>query len=179
MKGWRNESLRHGLSAKGIKTSQRSLKVGYTKFSTYSKKEADKYNKQQQEYSQRKSALDEQGNDYSIGIIIPSTKNGNEKISNKEFISCVNEAKAEMSKKYGGTTSIDEVGSYVLEDGKLVEEKGVIVTSSTNKEKFDAHKDDMLKYAQTKGRKWTQESMAVTVETPQRPSKSLHFIATK
>lgn len=126
-----------------------------------------------------KHKFDSDGLNYSVGIIVPSTKNGNESISKKEFNERVSTTKREMSNIFGGTTSIEQVGSYTLEGGQLVEEKGVAVVSNTNGKTFEKNKDTILKYAKDKGKKWTQESMGVTIETPKRPSKTLHFVETK
>lgn len=142
--------------------------------------EKEKLKKSIADYKKSKvNELDTEGSNHSVGIIVPSTKNGNEAISKKEFVERVADTKKEMSNLFGGTTSIEQVGSYTLANGSLVEEKGVAVVSNTDKEKFEENKHKILGYAKSKGKEWTQESMGVTKETPKHPSKSLHFIETK
>ena len=132
-----------------------------------------KYETEKEGKLKKVNELDSEGSDYSVGVIVPSTKNGDEPISKKEFVSRVTETKKEMSNLFGGTTSIEQVGSYTLSNGSLIEEKGIAVVSNTDKEKFEGNKDKILDYAKNKGKNWTQESMGVTIETPKNPSKSL------
>jgi hypothetical protein len=194
-KGWHYKYPEHALAAKGIRTKiklPKVKKVGYTKFFSYSQKEAAKYNAGQQKYSLKKAfekqkfeearkvaeaEVDSEGSDYSLSVIVPSTYNINEKISRKEYNSRVRETKKEMDGLFFGSTSINEVGSYV-KDGKVINEDGVMVSSNTDKEGFEKNKKQVVDFAFDKGVKWKQDSMAVAVETPQQPSKALHFIET-
>lgn len=156
---FRNDSI----SSKGVYRSPSIVNLGITKLKNLFKQ----------------NELDKRGSDYSVGIIVPSTKHGNQAISNKEFSKRVADTEKEFSGLFGGTTNLEQVGSYALENGKLVEEKGVAVVSNTDKKNFKKNRDEILDYARAKGKQWTQESIGVTVETPQHPAKSLHFIRTK
>lgn len=194
-KGWHYFYPEHSLAARGIRSKiklAKVKKVGYRKFSTYSQKKVNKYNAQKQKHSLKKdfekekfeaarkvaeAEVDSVGSNYSISVIVPSTYNLNEKISKKEYNKRIRETKKEMDDLFFGSTSINEVGSYV-KDGKVINEKGVMVSSNTNKEGFEKNKKQVVDYAFEKGVKWKQDSMAVAVETPQQPSKDLHFIET-
>lgn len=107
-----------------------------------------------------------------VSIIVPSTKNiidkksGKEKskkISEKEFDERVKETKKEFDNLFGADTAISDVGSY-FNGKKHIDEKGVIVESSTSIPKYKENIKKVVELAEEKQKKYLQDTMAVKVE---------------
>lgn len=101
-----------------------------------------------------------------VSMIVPSTKNVKGKsvdISDRELAKRVNETKKEFDVTFGGDSAISEVGSYY--DGeKLVNERGVIVESSTSIPKYKKNIKKISEFVEKKRQDYNQQTMAVKVE---------------
>jgi hypothetical protein len=95
-------------------------------------------------------------------IYVPSTYGvkDQKKISNKEMNKRVNEVRSYLSNKFGGYTSVDATGGYVLKDGKLVKEKVVKVTSFSTKKDFNKNEPELINQVGEWGNSWKQESIS-------------------
>jgi len=99
------------------------------------------------------------------GIIVPSTKNTDKPISNKEFQKRVTETRQFLSNTNGGFTSVRAVGGFTDEKGNLVKEDVVVVESFSTKDNFVKNRPKVRKFLRRKGKEWKQESMGYEHET--------------
>lgn len=137
-KGWRFESARHSLSAKGIKTSKVMNSI-------------------------KPLNLNSNRLPLQFGLIVPSTKDNDKKISSKEFEKRVDNTKSFFSKTFGGETSVKSEGGFVLND-KLIKEKTVIVESSTTTKSFNNNRKKLEDYVKNKQKSWKQNSLLFKIE---------------
>jgi len=93
-------------------------------------------------------------------IIIPSTKEFNKKITQREMKGRVEEVRKFFSKNYGGYTSVKGFGGYYSDDkNKLVNENIVKVTGFSSKTSYNKNKKKLDKRIIFWGNKWKQESI--------------------
>jgi hypothetical protein len=92
-------------------------------------------------------------------IIVPSTKNGNERISKPEYDRRVRETERFMAKEYGGYTAVQAHGGYLGERGEVIEEPVTEVVAYTDAKTFRAKKPVVAKFMKRKRSSWTQESV--------------------
>lgn len=94
-------------------------------------------------------------------IYVPSTYGKEQKhISKKAMNQRVNEVRTYLADKFGGYTSVDAVGGYVMPDKKLIKEKQVKVTSFSTEKDFNKDEPELINQVGTWGNKWKQESIA-------------------
>jgi hypothetical protein len=95
-------------------------------------------------------------------IYVPSTSGvkTQRKISKSEMNGRINETRKYLSKKFGGFTSAEETGGYVLKNGKLVKERVVKVTAYSTENDFNKEEPDVLSKVGKWGNKWKQESIS-------------------
>lgn len=95
-------------------------------------------------------------------VYVPSTSGvkTQRKISKKEMNGRVNETRAYLSNKFGGYTSAEATGGFVLKDGKLVKERVVKVTSFSTKKDFNKEEPELINQVGKWGNKWKQESIS-------------------
>lgn len=95
-------------------------------------------------------------------IYVPSTYGvkDQKKISDKEMEKRVNEVRTYLSKKFGGYTSVEATGGFVLKDGKLVKERVVKVTAFSTKREFNKDEPELINQVGRWGNKWKQESIS-------------------
>jgi len=139
-KGWHNESRRHALASKGIKT-------------TMSKQEA-----------MLKAPLQNKSTKLGIqfAITVPST-NYDKKIDAEEMRKRVSQTAKIMSDRFGGDTAIKATGDYTS-DGKLIREDVVIIESSMSKEDYKKNKKAIEEFIKLKQKEWNQESIGFKFE---------------
>ena len=143
-KGWFNESKRHGLARRGIKSAQKIPQIRFIK-----KPPMDSENKLP----------------VQVGFIVPSTKEHDVKISKKEFDKRVEEQKKYMSKLFKGDTSVKTIGSYWDgESKKWIKEDGVLVQSSMSVEKYNKEIKELTEYIEDMRKKYGQDTILVKVE---------------
>lgn len=137
---WRNESRRHSLASRGIKT-------------TTSKKEI-----------MIKAPLQTKATKLPIqfSIHVPSTEY-DKKISSEAFNNRVKETAKELSEKFGGDTAIRGKGDYTSE-GKLIREDVVIIESSMTKKDYKKNKKAIEELIKQKRKDWEQESIGYSFE---------------
>lgn len=139
-KGWRFDSFRHGLSAKGIKNKP---------FRTILAPPLQSAN-----------VLPVQ-----VSIIVPSTNKEQEYIGDEAFAKRVKEEKEWFDKKFEGDTKIDSVGSWWSTDrNESVTEKGAVVQSSMSVAKYNRFREEIAGHAEEKRKAWEQQSVYVQVE---------------
>jgi hypothetical protein len=98
-----------------------------------------------------------------VSIIVPSTKQKNKNIGEKEFKKRVDETKKELDKIFGADTSVQTLGSYF--DGKeLIEETGAKIESSTTIPKYKKNIKKIVNFTEDKRKKWGQDTMALQIE---------------
>ena len=104
-----------------------------------------------------------------IGVVVPSTKGVKTQriVNNTEMNKRVNDVRKYLSKIFGGYTSVNAVGGYVMKRGnKLVQEDVVIVTSfgdsGTARDKIKQNK--LLNKMKRWTIEWNQESTGLLWE---------------
>ena len=115
------------------------------------------------------------GLNYSASILVPSTKR-DKNVSDSQFKKRIKETKNFLNNSFGGTTTIRSVGSFTDQNGAIVNEKIAVVTSHTDKFGYGKGNQKVKSFLVKKRKEWNQESMGYTFESPQRPSKSFHFV---
>jgi hypothetical protein len=95
-------------------------------------------------------------------IYVPSTYGVKKQrvISDKEMEKRVNETRTYLSKKFGGYTSVEATGGFVLKNNKLVKERVVKVTSFSTKREFNKDEPELINQVGRWGNKWGQESIS-------------------
>lgn len=142
-KGWRNESLRHQMSAYGIKSGTRGIP----------------------ELKLRSNRLPVQ-----IGLVVPST-DFDKKLPQKEYQKRVQAEKKYFSGLFGGETAITSQGGYIAQEkvnkrnkNKLIEEEGTIVQASTTPEIYEKHKDKIASHIKSRQKEWKQQTIGYSLE---------------
>lgn len=92
-------------------------------------------------------------------IIVPSTKNGSERVSKKEYAERVRETERFMSKEYGGFTAVEAHGGYVGDNGELITEPVTEVVAYTDRKTYQEKKPAVGGFLKEKRHAWTQQSM--------------------
>ena len=110
-------------------------------------------------------------------ILVPSTKHGNRKITQKEFSKRVRDTQNFMNKEFGGSTVTRGMGSYTIEGKKpkLVQENVVIVENFSKPRDWKKHMKEVETFVERKQQEWTQDSVGFEIQTSHKPL-SLHFI---
>ena len=95
-------------------------------------------------------------------IYVPSTYGikDQKKISDKEMQKRVDETRKYLADKFGGYTSAEATGGFVLKNGKLVKERVVKVTSFSTKNEFNKDEPELINQVGRWGNKWKQESIS-------------------
>ena len=99
-----------------------------------------------------------------IAILVPSTKNVDDKISNSEFKKRISLVKKYLAAKFGGFTSVQSVGGFLSDSKKLVEEDAVMVISYATRKDFAKYKTIVMDWVRDRGSDWGQESMGIIIE---------------
>lgn len=98
-------------------------------------------------------------------LIVPSTKNFNEPISEKELYKRTKEVETFLSKKFGGYTQTKAEGGYYSDDkNKIVEEKVIVVKSYSTREDYLKNRKALFKQIDLWKKKWGQESIGYELE---------------
>lgn len=102
-----------------------------------------------------------------VSIIVPSTKNNNQPIdepgTDTNFQNRVTQEKNYFDDLIGGDTTIQEVGSYLL-DGEVIKEPGAIVQVSMTRADYNKFKNKIAAHAIQRKNDWQQNQIAVIVE---------------
>ena len=153
-KGWKNESERHSLSAKGIKT------VGSPSSSLVAQNVVD-----------GNIGVDKHLNIEQI-VYIPSTFDG-EDISSSEMLRRVEEVETFLAGLFGGYTSVESDGGWVEEirndegvvvQTNLIKEPVVRVICYCGEEDYNNYSDEVFKFLDEKIREWKQDALSYELE---------------
>ena len=99
-----------------------------------------------------------------ISVIVPSTNKFQNKISKIEMNMRVNEIRKYLSKHFGGYSSFNAVGGYVMKNGELVQEDVTKVTAFGDSHKAKANRHRFISVLKKLANKWGQESMGLEWE---------------
>jgi hypothetical protein len=99
-----------------------------------------------------------------VTILVPSTKNANEKIGKAEFANRVEEVQNYLSTLFGGFTSQDSEGGYTSEDKGLINENIYAVTSFAQSSDFNNKFETLVNKIKDWCKAWGQESIGLILE---------------
>jgi len=105
--------------------------------------------------------LKKAGSDQKIAVYVPSTSNVGTPISTKAFNKRIKFFQHYFSKKFGGSTESNSVGTYVSEKGGLIKEPIAKIEVFTKRTPLKKHIKDFEKTVLNKVKDWGQESIAV------------------
>lgn len=149
MKGWYGDRLRHKLASKGIQTGV-DLEG---KFKLYEVNEQSPIISAHFEVEQV--------------IYVPSTDSLQRTISVEEMEKRIQEVRYELSKLFGGYTSVEGIGGFVKTSEKgeeLIEEPVTRIISYTTREGFEENSELLIEYLERKRQEWGQISMGYEIE---------------
>lgn len=112
----------------------------------------------------------------SLTVLVPSTTAKAKKISRKQFTARIKGTQNYLNRQFGGTTKVSAQGSYTLKSGRLIKERVAKVTAFASPKAIRLKRSKILKHLSNKKKVWGQESLAVELETPKKPSRTLHFL---
>lgn len=153
---WKNEPIRHALASKGIKTkiNGKPIEVDKTDIIPVEKDGLISYGIADVD-------LEDVDKELMGALYVPSTCDLNVPIDDKEFQSRIDEARQKFSEKFGGTTTLMGVGTYLPanDDDDLVVEDVAIVKFGMEEEEFEKNKEEIKKWIWNKKDEWGQESI--------------------
>jgi len=123
----------------------------------------------------RKEFPNESGLNYSASIFVPSTFR-DKPIPKKLFAARISRTKDFLNKSFGGSTTVRSVGSYTDSKSVLINEDIAIVTAHTDRKGYSKGSKKVEGFLKKKRKAWNQESMGYAFESPEKPSKSFHFV---
>jgi len=98
-------------------------------------------------------------------LIVPSTKDGDKPISDKELNSRTEQVQKFMAGRFGGFTEVRSSGGWVSDKLGVVKERNVQVVSYSNKKDWTVkNQRAMVKFGRDKAREWGQEAVGYEVE---------------
>lgn len=153
--------------------SRRQQKAVFAKFGTVS--DSARVGKSDRDKILAKEFPKEKGLNYSASIFVPSTLR-DKPISKKKFAERVKETKAFLNKSFGGSTTVRSVGSFTDSKGRIINENIAVVTAHTDKKGYGKGNSKVASFLRGKRKTWNQESMGYAFESPDKPSKSFHFV---
>jgi len=149
MRGWYGDRMKHRLASKGIKTivdSEGNYKL--------------------LEVNQESPIISAYFEVEQV-IYVPSTDSMQRTITVEELEERIQEVRYELSRLFGGYTSVEGIGGFVTdtEEGeKLIEEPVIRVISYTTRDGFDEKSEELIDYLEAKRVEWGQISMGYEVE---------------
>lgn len=97
-------------------------------------------------------------------VIVPST-NFDKRAKNSTFRRRVAQTRYELSKMFGGYTSVSSYGGFYSDKKrKMVNERGVVVYAYATKPVWKDKNDDWYRWLRRKKKSWKQESIGAIVE---------------
>lgn len=141
-RGWRGDSHRHSLSARGILNAPtRTVETAMLKAPLQNKSTTSRV---------------------QIAIIVPSTEY-DKTITKKAFDERVRETRKFLSDTFGGDTSITAKGGYT-EGGRLISEDVVLVETYSSPQEYTKNKKAIEEYIKKKQKEWAQFSIGYQFE---------------
>lgn len=101
-------------------------------------------------------------------IYVPSTKDVNKKITQREHEKRIDDVRRFMTTKFGGTTTVKGVGSYTSKKGHVVKENVAIVENYSEYKDWKKKDQDVKGFVQEKAKEWGQESVSVEFASPHK-----------
>lgn len=93
-------------------------------------------------------------------VIVPSTTNGDKKISQREFNKRTNEVEKYLARKYGGYTETTAHGGYYsTSKNKVIKERVNVVSAYSQKKPYKQNLPETKKQLHKWGKEWKQESI--------------------
>jgi len=149
VRGWRCESERHSLSAKGIRTG-RKLRAEGIATEGLSEPETEDF---RIVYKLPVEQI----------VYVPSTFD-NMPVSSGAFERRVKETRDALAVIFGGYTSVEGMGGYSSEEDGIVHENVVRVISYTNRKEYESKRKELFEFLKEKQDEWGQESIGFEVE---------------
>lgn len=115
-------------------------------------------------------------NRYHATVFVPSTKDGDKPITEKEFQARIDETVNFMNSKFGGTTRVSSIGSFTLKSGRVVEEPVARVETFATRKSYFKNDKELEVFLKKKKKRWGQEVIGFSIETPERKEEELHFV---
>jgi len=98
-------------------------------------------------------------------ILVPSTQNINKPVSQSEMKHRVDKVRKFLSQKFGGYTSVKEVGGWYSDKKKKLIKEGIVkVTGFSTTKDYKRNKGLVAKQIKDWGKQWGQESMGYEKE---------------
>ena len=97
-------------------------------------------------------------------VYVPSTDKTQKEVPIEQMNKRVDEVRKWLAKRYGGYTSSQNVGGYVMRNGLVVHEDVVKVTAYSTVENFKKYKSLVLARLKRWCKKWGQESIGYEYE---------------
>ena len=98
-------------------------------------------------------------------ILVPSTQNINKPVSQSEMKHRVDKVRKFLSQKFGGYTSVKEVGGWYSDKKKKLIKEGIVkVTGFSTTKDYKKNKGLVAKQIKDWGKQWGQESMGYEKE---------------
>jgi hypothetical protein len=98
-----------------------------------------------------------------ISIIVPSTSDVSEEISNNEFKGRISEVESFLASLFGGYTETEADGGYIDEKANLVTERVSVIAAFATQEKFELNKSSLFAQVKTWCKEWKQEVIGVEI----------------
>ncbi len=99
-----------------------------------------------------------------VVVLVPSTKNANEKIGKAEFANRIEEVQTYLSTLFGGHTSQDADGGYTSDEKGLINEDIYAVTSFAQPNNFNNKFEILVNKIKDWCKMWGQESIGLILE---------------
>ena len=118
----------------------------------------------------------EKGLQTYTAVYVPSTQDVDKKISKGKFNKRIADVQEFLTKKFGGTTTSTEVGTYQAQSGNIVKEKVAKVENFSDFTDWKKQDEDVMKFVEKMAKKWGQESLSFEFEAP-RKARRLVFVS--
>jgi len=118
-----------------------------------------------------------------VSVIIPSTENVKDKITEDQHKARILRVKAFLTDLFGGATVLREgQGRYISPKYGIIDEDVAVVMSTTDPRTFFHKKDIFERTIKKLSSEWKQESIGVEIQdmqNPFNPKAGLHFVGGK
>jgi len=113
-----------------------------------------------------------------LSFYVPATRDVDKPITEGEFKQRIDETQAYMRQTFGGTTTVQGVGTWTGDNNRIVEEQVAIVTTAIEPKDYRNHKAEFVEYTKEKKEQWGQEAITVKMEDSQhhRKEEGTHFV---
>jgi hypothetical protein len=101
-----------------------------------------------------------------LTVYVPSTYAVDAKISQSDFSDRVSLVRHWLANRFGGATTprSASIGDYIANDGSLVSENVMLVSTYVDPDTLANNAEDVLSFARELREAWAQESIMITVQ---------------